>query len=48
MGLDQYASIRLEQSADDGNGTEELAYWRKHPSLQGFMEALYFAKGGEG
>ena len=48
MGLVQYASIRLEQSADDGNGTEELAYWRKHPSLQGFMEALYFAKGGEG
>ena len=26
----------------------ELAYWRKHPNLQGFMEALYYDKGGEG
>ena len=26
----------------------ELAYWRKHPSLQGFMEDLYHSKGGEG
>jgi len=26
----------------------ELAYWRKHPSLQGFMKDLYYEKGGEG
>jgi hypothetical protein len=26
----------------------ELAYWRKHPNLQGFMESLYYEKGGEG
>ena len=26
----------------------ELAYWRKHPNLQGFMEELYREKGGEG
>jgi hypothetical protein len=24
----------------------ELAYWRKHPNLQGWMEALYHSKGG--
>lgn len=26
---------------------EEIAYWRKHPNLQGFMEQLYREKGGE-
>jgi hypothetical protein len=26
----------------------ELAYWRKHPNLQGWMEALYRSKGGTG
>ena len=26
----------------------ELAYWRKHSSLQGFMEDLYYEKEGEG
>jgi len=25
----------------------ELAYWRKHPNLQGWMEDLYYSKGGE-
>ena len=25
----------------------ELAYWRKHPNLQGWMEELYHEKGGE-
>jgi len=25
---------------------QELAYWRKHPNLHGWMEALYRAKGG--
>ena len=27
--------------------TIELAYWRKHPNLQGWMEDLYHEKGGE-
>lgn len=27
--------------------SKELAYWRKHPSLQGYMEALYYKKGGK-
>ena len=26
----------------------ELAYWRKHPNLQGWMEDLWLSKGGEG
>ena len=49
MGLDQYASVRLDTKDEEGNwDTEELAYWRKHPHLQGFMESLYHEKGGEG
>lgn len=40
MGLDQYAY------AIDNNGEKkELAYWRKHPNLQGWMESLWEAKG---
>lgn len=27
---------------------QELAYWRKHPNLQGWMENLYRDRGGEG
>ena len=26
---------------------EELHYWRKHPNLQGWMEELYYEKGGK-
>jgi len=47
MGLDQYAAIRLDTKNEHGEwDTEELAYWRKHPNLQGFMENLYTEKGG--
>ena len=35
MGLDQYAS-----TVDANNTTTELATWRKHPNLQGWMEGL--------
>lgn len=43
MGLDQYAF------AIDNNGEkEEIAYWRKHPNLQGFMENLWESKGRPG
>lgn len=42
MGLDQYASIRK-----DGQEDQEIAYWRKHPNLQGWMEQLWREKGGE-
>jgi hypothetical protein len=43
MGLDQYAF------AVNNNGEkEELAYWRKHPNLQGWMENLWESKGRPG
>ena len=56
MGLDQYAyrlprkpdtatdfTISIEDVGDAGR----LYYWRKHPDLQGFMETLYYMKGGK-
>ena len=39
MGLDQYAY------AEDGDKQEEIAYWRKHNRLQGWMEQLWNEKG---
>jgi hypothetical protein len=43
MGLDQFAY------AIDNNGEkEELAYWRKHPNLQGWMQNLWENKGCPG
>ena len=40
MGLDQFAF------AVSNNGSkEEIAYWRKHPNLQGWMENLWVSKG---
>jgi hypothetical protein len=49
MGLDQYAVIRSDTKDENGQWeTAELAYWRKHPNLQGFMESLYYEKGGTG
>ncbi len=53
MGLDQYATARRGEPSTDEDGhtyyedSMELSYWRKHPSLQGFMEELYHEKGGE-
>ena len=57
MGLDQYA-FRLKGKPDKpvdfqidelvvDYETDKLAYWRKHPDLQGFMETLYYMKGGK-
>lgn len=43
MGLDQYAYC-----IDNNGEKEELAYWRKHPNLQGFMENLWENKGRPG
>jgi hypothetical protein len=54
MGLDQYATARKgepflnEEGFNEYPESKELAYWRKHPNLQGWMEKLYRAKGGEG
>ena len=53
MGLDQYASARKGEPTTDDEGytyyedSMELAYWRKHPNLQGWMQDLYHEKGGE-
>ena len=45
MGLDQYA-YKLTES--DPTEREEIAYWRKHPNLQGWMENLWREKGNDG
>ena len=52
MGLDMYAyktKVKPETETDfKGNdGDVEIAYWRKHPNLHGWMENLYYAKGGK-
>ena len=52
MGLDMYAyateeATSAEDFADLGlESREEFFYWRKHPNLHGWMEALYRSKGG--
>jgi len=57
MGLDMYAyRVKAEDMIDDftvreetdgrKEKLEELAYWRKHHDLHGWMERLYRAKGG--
>lgn len=56
MGLDQYAYSAAKSGKYDeyynSDGTsknkpKDLAYWRKHPNLQGWMEKLAEAKGLE-
>ena len=48
MGLDMYAYVaNKEQDHDTESSSRELAYWRKHPNLHGWMEELYRAKGGD-
>lgn len=49
MGLDQYAYAAAKANSDwNNNNQRELAYWRKHPNLQGWMEQLWRAKGCPG
>ena len=33
---------------NEWDDTIQLAEWRKHPNLQGWMQELYYEKGGEG
>ena len=54
MGLDQYAysvDPRLVEGSVDfkvpDGSARQIAYWRKHPDLQGWMQELYLAKGGQ-
>ena len=42
MGLDQYAYAKASVEAEE---SEELAYWRKHNRLHGWMEDLYRDRG---
>ena len=55
MGLDMYAYIGRrgqyhEHHYGDGETTEtrEIAYWRKHPNLHGWMKQLWVSKGMPG
>ena len=49
MGLDQYAYAAAKADADWNNDERrEIAYWRKHPNLQGWMEQLWEYKGRPG
>lgn len=48
MGLDQYAYTASKAGSDWGTSEQrELAYWRKHPNLHGWMEKLWRKKGGQ-
>lgn len=42
MGLDQYANSRNSKGEET-----EIAYWRKHNALQGWMESLWSIKTGK-
>lgn len=49
MGLDQYAYAATKPVTDERTFAEqrEIAYWRKHPNLQGWMEELWRSKNTE-
>lgn len=51
MGLDMYA-FKTDTPIPDvdfkaAEGKQQIAYWHKHPNLHGWMEALYYSKGGQ-
>ncbi len=50
MGLDMYANVTTKTPDQpfgfDDETAERIHYWRKHPNLHGWMENLYFEKGG--
>ena len=46
MGLDQYAYVANKAGSEyNDQSRQEIAYWRKHPNLQGWMEQLWMDKG---
>jgi len=48
MGLDMYAYIASKADTDyDDTSRQEIAYWRKHPNLHGWMEQLWQKKNPE-
>lgn len=49
MGLDMYAYAASKANAGWDTGEQrEIAYWRKHPNLHGWMERLWTYKGRPG
>jgi hypothetical protein len=45
MGLDMYAYVASKEADHDtASSSRELAYWRKHPNLHGWMERLAESK----
>lgn len=54
MGLDMYAYTMREENVGDrqtdiklSKDAEQIAYWRKFNHLHGWMQDLYFEKGGQ-
>ncbi len=45
MGLDMYAYVAAKAGNDQ---PRDLAYWRKHPNLHGWMLQLWLDQGNEG
>ena len=41
MGLDMYAYTAAKAEADYETEQREIAYWRKHPNLHGWMKQLW-------
>jgi hypothetical protein len=49
VGLDMYAYAAAKADLEwNGNNQREIAYWRKHPNLHGWMEQLWNSKGRPG
>jgi hypothetical protein len=59
MGLDQYAYVAAkagamndyyehDDHAPEATRPREIAYWRKHPNLQGWMRRLWESRGNSG
>lgn len=48
MGLDMYAYAAAKANEEWGTGAQrEIAYWRKHPNLHGWMEQLWHSQTGQ-
>ena len=45
MGLDQHAYTGKRRETNDETDYVEIAYWRKHNRLEGFMKELWVEKG---
>ena len=52
MGLDMYvfftnATLPAKTDFPEPDAAAQLHYWRKHPNMHGWMQALYEQKGGK-